>query len=83
MNTTNLTTFVTVMNTGSISGAAEKLFITQPAVSKRIKNQRGHDHRANDTSINAKYLIIEKQQENRKAIVFDPIGYRAKAVHDF
>ena len=38
MNTTNLTTFVTVMNTGSISGAAEKLFITQPAVSKRIKN---------------------------------------------
>lgn len=38
MNTTNLTTFVTVMQTGSISGAAEKLFITQPAVSKRIKN---------------------------------------------
>lgn len=26
------------MQTGSISGAAEKLFITQPAVSKRIKN---------------------------------------------
>ncbi|OOR90218.1 LysR family transcriptional regulator [Moraxella caviae] len=38
MNTTNLATFVTVMQTGSISGAAEKLFITQPAVSKRIKN---------------------------------------------
>ena len=38
MNTTNLTTFVTVMHTGSISAAAEKLFITQPAVSKRIKN---------------------------------------------
>lgn len=38
MNTTNLTTFITVMQTGSISGAAEKLFITQPAVSKRIKN---------------------------------------------
>ncbi|WII96086.1 LysR family transcriptional regulator [Moraxella haemolytica] len=38
MNTINLTTFVTVMQTGSISGAAEKLFITQPAVSKRIKN---------------------------------------------
>lgn len=38
MNTTNLITFVTVMQTGSISGAAEKLFITQPAVSKRIKN---------------------------------------------
>ncbi|MPW63634.1 LysR family transcriptional regulator [Moraxella catarrhalis] len=38
MNTTNLATFVTVMQTGSISGAAEKLYITQPAVSKRIKN---------------------------------------------
>lgn len=38
MNTTNLITFVTVMQTGSISGAAEKLYITQPAVSKRIKN---------------------------------------------
>ncbi|WP_296405547.1 LysR family transcriptional regulator [Psychrobacter sp.] len=38
MNTTNLITFITVMQTGSISGAAEKLFITQPAVSKRIKN---------------------------------------------
>lgn len=38
MNTTNLSTFVAVMQTGSISAAAEKLFITQPAVSKRIKN---------------------------------------------
>lgn len=38
MNTTNLITFATVMQTGSISAAAEKLFITQPAVSKRIKN---------------------------------------------
>ena len=38
MNTTNLVTFVAVMQTGSISGAAEKLYITQPAVSKRIKN---------------------------------------------
>lgn len=38
MNTTNLATFVAVMQTGSISGAAEKLYITQPAVSKRIKN---------------------------------------------
>lgn len=38
MNTTNLVTFVTVMQTGSISAAADKLFITQPAVSKRIKN---------------------------------------------
>lgn len=38
MNTTNLSTFITVMQTKSISGAAEKLFITQPAVSKRIKS---------------------------------------------
>lgn len=38
MNTTNLATFMAVMQTGSISGAAEKLYITQPAVSKRIKN---------------------------------------------
>lgn len=38
MNTTNLITFATVMQTRSISVAAEKLYITQPAVSKRIKN---------------------------------------------
>lgn len=38
MNTINLTTFITVMQTKSISGAAEKLFVTQPAVSKRIKS---------------------------------------------
>lgn len=38
MNTTNLVTFMTVMQTGSISSAAEKLFITQPAVSKRIRS---------------------------------------------
>ncbi|OOS07723.1 transcriptional regulator, LysR family [Moraxella cuniculi DSM 21768] len=38
MNTINLATFVAVMQTGSISAAAEKLYITQPAVSKRIKN---------------------------------------------
>lgn len=38
MNTVNLVTFATVMQTGSISAAAEKLYITQPAVSKRIKN---------------------------------------------
>lgn len=38
MNTTNLATFVAVMQTGNISSAAEKLYITQPAVSKRIKN---------------------------------------------
>lgn len=38
MNTNNLITLVTVMQMGSISGAAEKLCISQPAVSKRIKN---------------------------------------------
>lgn len=38
MNTTYLATFIAVMQTGSISAAAEKLFITQPAVSKRIRN---------------------------------------------
>lgn len=38
MNTTNLNTFLAVMQTGSISQAADKLYITQPAVSKRIKN---------------------------------------------
>lgn len=38
MNTVNLITFTTVMKTGSISAAAERLYITQPAVSKRIKN---------------------------------------------
>ncbi len=38
MNTVNLVTFVTVMRTKSISLAAEQLFITQPAVSKRIRN---------------------------------------------
>ncbi len=44
MNTTNLITFTTVMQTGSISAAAEKLFITQPAVSKRIKNLEDEFH---------------------------------------
>ena len=38
MNTTNLLTFITVMQTGSISCAARRLYITQPAISKRIKN---------------------------------------------
>lgn len=38
MNTNNLSTFVTVMQVGSISGAAERLCVSQPAVSKRIKN---------------------------------------------
>lgn len=38
MNTTALHTFITVMELGNISQAAEQLYLTQPAVSKRIKN---------------------------------------------
>lgn len=38
MNTINLMTFMNVMQTKSISAAAEKLHVTQPAVSKRIKS---------------------------------------------
>ncbi len=37
MNTASVHAFVTVMQTGSISRAAEKLFLTQPAVSKRLR----------------------------------------------
>lgn len=37
MNVKNLHTFITVMHTQSISLAADKLCLTQPAVSKRIK----------------------------------------------
>ena len=36
MDTTNLAAFLAIIDTGSFSGAAEKLFLTQPAVSKRI-----------------------------------------------
>lgn len=38
MNTTNLRTFVAVMELGSISAAAKRLHLTQPAISKRIQN---------------------------------------------
>ncbi len=38
MDTHSLTAFVSVAETGSFSLAAEKLFLTQPAVSKRISN---------------------------------------------
>lgn len=38
MNTTALQTFITVMELGNISQAAEQMHLTQPAVSKRIKN---------------------------------------------
>ncbi|MFK0569945.1 LysR family transcriptional regulator [Endozoicomonas sp.] len=36
MDTTNLITFLAIVDTGSFSEAGEKLFLTQPAVSKRI-----------------------------------------------
>lgn len=38
MNLSNFDAFLAVMQTGSISIAAEKLFLTQPAVTKRLKN---------------------------------------------
>jgi len=37
MDTTNLTTFIAIADLKSFSQAAEKLFLTQPAISKRIK----------------------------------------------
>ncbi|WP_067520862.1 LysR family transcriptional regulator [Endozoicomonas ascidiicola] len=36
MDTTNLAAFLAIVDTGSFSEAGEKLFLTQPAVSKRI-----------------------------------------------
>lgn len=38
MNLQQLTTFCTVMSEGSMTAAAEKLFLTQPAVSQQIRN---------------------------------------------
>ena len=38
MDIQNLSAFIEVSNTGSFSRAAERLFITQPAVSKRISS---------------------------------------------
>lgn len=38
MNLSNFDAFVAVMQTGSVSQAAEKLFLTQPAITKRLKN---------------------------------------------
>lgn len=38
MNITNFDAFIKVMETGSISLASEKLFVTQPAITKRIHN---------------------------------------------
>ncbi len=37
MNTAALQAFVTVMQMGSVSRAADKLFLTQPAISKRLR----------------------------------------------
>jgi len=42
METSNLRAFIMVAETGSFSVAAEKLFLTQPAVSKRIKQLELH-----------------------------------------
>lgn len=38
MNLSNFDAFLAVMQTGSVSLAAEKLFLTQPAVTKRLKS---------------------------------------------
>ena len=38
MNLQQLTTFCTVLAEGSMTAAAEKLFLTQPAVSQQIRN---------------------------------------------
>lgn len=38
MNLSNFDAFLAVMQTGSVSLAAEKLFLTQPAISKRLKS---------------------------------------------
>src|SRR3954470_6098629 len=38
MNLQQLTTFCTVISEGSMTAAAEKLFLTQPAVSQQIRN---------------------------------------------
>jgi DNA-binding transcriptional LysR family regulator len=40
MNLYQLTTFVTVLSEGSMTAAADKLYLTQPAVS-RFANQGG------------------------------------------
>ena len=52
-------------------------------VRKGIKNQRGHNDGANYARVNTKHLIIENQQEDRKAIILDAKRHGAKAVHDF
>ncbi|HBK49428.1 MAG TPA: LysR family transcriptional regulator, partial [Pseudomonas sp.] len=36
MDLANLSAFIAIAETGSFSGAAERLFLTQPAISKRI-----------------------------------------------
>ena len=38
MNLQQLTTFCTVLSEGSMTAAADKLFLTQPAVSQQIRN---------------------------------------------
>lgn len=36
MDLANLSAFIAIAETGSFSGAADRLFLTQPAISKRI-----------------------------------------------
>ncbi len=49
MDTASLRTFIAIAETGSFSQAAERLFITQPAVSKRLKQlERALDSRLLD-----------------------------------
>ncbi len=38
LNLQQLSTFVTVISEGSMTAAADKLFLTQPAVSQQIRN---------------------------------------------
>ena len=38
MNLQQLTTFCTVLSEGSMTAAADKLYLTQPAVSQQIRN---------------------------------------------
>jgi DNA-binding transcriptional LysR family regulator len=38
MNMYQLQSFVTVISEGSMTGAADKLFLTQPAISQQIRN---------------------------------------------
>ena len=53
MNLEGLTAFLAVAETGSFTGAAERLFLTQPAVSKRIALLEGDLDTRLSASVNA------------------------------